>query len=108
MSMIRGVFAAQVRELGEDEVEVIMSTATIARDGHVLVSAGAELARYRRNPIILWQHDQKCPVGVAEEIAVYGDKITARVRFAPLGVSADADKVRGLVKGGIVRSVSVG
>jgi len=37
MSMIRGVFAAQIRELGEDEVEVVMSTATIARDGHVLV-----------------------------------------------------------------------
>lgn len=108
MPMIRGVFAAQVSELEDDEVEVVMSTATIARDGHVLVSQGAELARYRRNPIILWQHDQKSPVGVAEEIAVSGDKITARIRFAPLGVSSDADKVRGLVKSGIVRSVSVG
>jgi len=39
---------------------------------------------------------------------MYGDKITARVRFAAVGISPDADKVRGLVKGGIVRSVSVG
>jgi HK97 family phage prohead protease len=108
MTMIRGVFAAEIRALGDDEVEVVMSTATIARDGHVLMPQGANLENFRRNPIVLWQHDQKSPVGIAEQIAVYGDKITARVRFAPLGVSVDADKVRGLVKSGIVRSVSVG
>jgi HK97 family phage prohead protease len=108
MTMMRGVFAAEIRELGDDEVEVVISTGVLARDGHILEPAGAQLDNYRKNPIFLWVHDQKIPVGVAEAITVEGDKITARVRFAPIGVSAEADKVRGLVKSGIVRSVSVG
>jgi HK97 family phage prohead protease len=106
--MIRGVVAAEIRALGDDEVEVIMSTGMIARDGHILVPQGAILDNYRNNPIFLWQHDQRIPVGRAEEIAIEGDKIRARVRFAPTGISADADKVRGLVKSDIVRAVSVG
>lgn len=108
MTMIRRVLAAEIRELGEDEVEVVMSTGTIARDGHILEPQGAVLDNYRANPVFLFQHDQKVPVGTAEEITVEADKITARVRFAPIGVSADADKIRGLVKSGIIRTVSVG
>jgi HK97 family phage prohead protease len=108
MTMIRGIVPAEIRALGDDEVEVVMSTGTVARDGHILVPEGAVLDNYRSNPIFLWMHDQKTPVGRAEEIAVDGETIRARVRFAPPGISADADKVRGLVKSGIVRAVSVG
>jgi hypothetical protein len=48
------------------------------------------------------------PVGNAENIAVEPDQITARVRFAPLGISVKADEVRGLVKAGVIRAVSIG
>lgn len=106
--MLRKVIPAQVRMLGEDEVEIIMSTASLARDGHILVPQGAVLENYRSNPIQLYQHDPDLPVGTNEEIVVSPDKITARSRFAPMGVSAKADEVRGLVKAGIIRTVSVG
>lgn len=108
MTMIRRVVPAQVSQLADDEVEVIISTGDIARDGHILEPGGANLAEYRRNPIVLWQHDPLTPVGRAEDVKVTGDKITARVRFAPDGISTKADEVRGLVKSGIVSTLSVG
>lgn len=108
MTMIRKVMPAEISALGADEVEVVMSTGAVARDGHIFEPGGADLANYRRNPIVLWQHDPEHPVGRAEDIRVEGDKIKARIRFAPLGISAEADKVRGLVKSGIVSTTSVG
>lgn len=106
--MIRKVMPAQVEALGDDEVVVTMSTDSIARDGHILLPAGGDLDNYRRNPIVLWNHDTDHPVARAEDIQVEGDKIVARVRFAPLGISHKADEIRGLVKSGIVSGVSVG
>lgn len=108
MTMIRKVMPAQVNALGDDEVEVIVSTGQLARDGHIFEPAGADLDNYRKNPIVLWQHDPMHPVGRAEQIQVAGDKIVARIKFAPAGVSHKADEIRGLVKSGIVSGVSVG
>jgi HK97 family phage prohead protease len=106
--MIRQFVRADITPVGDDEVEVVMSTGTIARDGHILVPGGADLASYRANPIVLWQHSPEEPVGRAEGVRVEGDKIIARIRFAPLGVSHVADRIRGLVKSGIITTVSVG
>ena len=106
--MIRKLVPSQVTEVGEDEVEVVMSTGAIARDGHILVPGGANLTHYRANPVVLWQHDPDQPVGNAEGVRVDGDKIVARIRFAPLGVSEVADRTRGLVKSGVIGAVSVG
>jgi HK97 family phage prohead protease len=108
MTMIRKLVRAQINTLGEDEVEVVMSTASLARDGHILIPQGCILENYRANPIALWSHDPDLPVGNAENIAVEADQITARVRFAPLGISVKADEVRGLVKAGVIRAVSIG
>src|SRR5579862_2728919 len=94
--------------VGDDEVEVILSTANLARDGHILVPQGALLDNYRLNPIVLWQHDPEHPVGNAEALTVSPENITARVKFAPVGTTRKADETRGLVKNGIVRAVSIG
>lgn len=106
--MLRKVVPVQVNALGDDEVEVIISTAALARDGHVLVPQGARLDNYRANPIVLWQHDPEHPVGNAEEVTIAPDKISARIRFAPLGIAKKADEVRGLVKSSVVRALSIG
>jgi HK97 family phage prohead protease len=108
MTMIRKLVQATINTLGPDEVEITMSTAALARDGHILIPQGCLLDNYRANPIVLWQHDPEHPVASAENIQVEPDSITARVRFAPDGISHKADEVRGLVKAGIVRAVSVG
>ena len=112
MTIHREIVTASIRaigdDLGEDEVEIVMSTGVLARDGHILVPEGAELGAYRLNPIILWQHDPKTPIGAASELTIRDNEITARVRFAPTGISAKADEIRGLVKAGIINAVSVG
>jgi hypothetical protein len=48
------------------------------------------------------------PIGTCSAITTYAARIAARIAFAPLGVSATADEVRGLVKSGVVASLSVG
>lgn len=106
--MFRKLVAAQVNTLGDDEVEVILSTAALARDGHILIPQGCLLDNYRANNIVLWQHDPEHPVGNAENIVVSNDNITARIRFAPLGATRKADETRALVKSGVVRAVSIG
>lgn len=112
MAQFRQIIPAEIRTagegLGDDEVEVVMSTGNLARDGHILDPGGADIESYRSNPIILWQHDPKTPVGTAPLVAVDGNKIRARVRFASPGISPEADKCRGLVKDGIINAVSVG
>ena len=108
MTMIRKMIRAEITALGDDEVEVVMSTAALARDGHVLVPSGCDLTNYRANPIVLWSHNPDFPVGNAEDISVGSDKISARIRFAPSGISPKADEVRGLMKTGVLRAVSVG
>lgn len=109
MTMIRQVMPAQIKALGDDEVEVIISTGQLARDGHIFIAQGAKLDNYRKNPVVLWQHmTEQPPVARAEEVRVDGDSIAARVRFAPVGISAKADEIRGLVKSNIISGVSVG
>lgn len=108
MRMTRIAMAPEVRALADDEVEVILSTPATARDGHVLVPAGCDLTSYRRNPIVLWGHSPDEPIGRCAEISATSSAVTGRVRFAPAGISATADRVRGLVKAGIVTTLSVG
>ncbi len=108
MTMMRFLVPAQISAVGQDEVDVVMATAGLARDGHILVPRGCRLDNYRRNPIVLWSHSADFPVGAAGNIAVAEAQIAARVRFAPLGISAKADEVRGLTKADIIRCVSVG
>jgi HK97 family phage prohead protease len=108
MAMMRAAVAAEMTPLGEDEVEVIISTSALARDGHVLEPAGCDLTNYRANPVVLWQHNPDQPVGRATDLAVEGARIRARITFAPSGISPKADEVRGLVKNGIVSGISVG
>lgn len=100
--------AAEVRALGDDQVAIRMTTDTRARDGHILPPAACLLDEYNRNPIQLWRHDSNEPVGTNSVITRGEHSIDAVTTFAPLGISPVADKVRGLVKSGIVRGVSIG
>lgn len=107
--MQRRVIPAQVSVLGDNEVEVRMSTASVARDGHILLPEGARLDNYKANPVVLWNHDaDKPPVGRAENVTAGTDEIVARVKFPDVGISQRADEIRGLAKGGFINAVSVG
>lgn len=108
MTLMRRLLPSEISTVGEDEIEVIASTGDKARDGHVLMPDGAQLDDFRKLPMVLWQHMSDQPIGRAEDIRIDGNKIVARIRFAPLGISAKADEIRGLTKAGILGAVSVG
>jgi len=108
MTIRRHTVPTQVRALAEDQVEVTISTSALVRqDGLVLVPQGCRLDDYRRNPIILFNHDPEAPIGRAIAISADVNKISARVQFAPSGISAKADEIRGLVKAGVISAASI-
>lgn len=108
MTMLRRTIFAEVTQLGEREVTIRMSTGGRARDGHILPPDCCDLTDYRLNPIVLWSHDPKEPVGNNEDVAADADGINARCLFADAGISPTADRICGLVKTGVIRALSIG
>ena len=108
MAMLRRFVPATIATLGDREIEIRMSTAQRARDGHILEPSGCDLTNFLANPIVLFSHDVTKPVGTASDVAVEPDCIRAKVVFAPAGVSPTADEVCGLTKAGVLRGVSIG
>jgi HK97 family phage prohead protease len=106
--MIRQALPTRIRSLGDREVEAIISTNELARDGHIVEPAGGLLESFFANPIILWEHNPASPIGRASNLTRYSDRIAARISFAPAGISACADEACGLVKAGIVNTMSIG
>jgi HK97 family phage prohead protease len=102
-------FSGGAESLSDLEVLVVASTEGLARDGHVLVQSGLDLSNYRRNPVVLFMHQQDTPVATASAIGFDGaGNLAGKVSFPPPGVSPEADKVRALVKSGVLKGVSIG
>jgi HK97 family phage prohead protease len=61
MEVVRKSAPSVVRAIGEGQVQAIVSTATIDRDGEIILPSAyaARLDVYRRNPIHIWMHDPK-------------------------------------------------
>lgn len=83
---------------------------TAAKDsyGDVVVQEGIDLKRFKKNPIILYQHRHDEPIGRAKTVQ-FGDKgLEVEVELAPDGVSQRIDAIKGLIKAGILKAVSIG
>lgn len=106
--MIRKFLAASAQTLGDREVVVVASTDDVDRVGEIVDVEGIDLAAYRANPIVLWNHDPAHPVGTATSIGAGAGALRATVQFAPEGASHIADTTCSLVKAGIVVGVSIG
>jgi HK97 family phage prohead protease len=105
--MIR-FYGGALTELGEREVGVVASTPQLGRDGMIVEPAGIDLTSYRKNPVVLWQHDPTAPIGACRRIGVANGDLAAQIEFAPTGVSPLADQICGMCKAGIVNAVSIG
>jgi HK97 family phage prohead protease len=111
MTMIRKVVPLQVQPAAaENRTRVRASTNELARDGHILEPAGLLTENFLRSGAVLFDHDPKVPVAtpVLAELADGGAALDIEVEWPPAGISVDADKVRGLVKAGVIRAVSIG
>lgn len=100
--------SADVEEVGEREYRFIASDETPDSYGDVVAADGWDLKRYRRNPIVLWQHDSRQPIGISTKFGVEDGKLVHTIRLAAEGTSEMIDTLNKLMKQKIVRAVSVG
>jgi HK97 family phage prohead protease len=94
-------------KLGERQIRIIASDATLDRVGDVMVPEGCDISDYKANPIILAQHDPNQPIGKSV-VEIRNGRVEALIDFAPVGVSVRADEYCGLAKHGIITAASVG
>ena len=92
-----------------------ISTTSIDRDGDVLLPSGIDLKDFRKNPVVLLNHDQGgLPVGRALSVKRESGGIIAEVQFAerpaghPSSVEWIPDTVFNLFQQGILKAFSVG
>jgi HK97 family phage prohead protease len=89
-------------------VDVIASTSAVDAHGEV-VAQDWRLERFLSNPIILAHHDSRAlPVGRATRVEVIGERLELTVEFAPAEANPEAEKIWQLVRGGFLKTVSVG
>lgn len=91
-----------------DGLEFVMSDDTVDTYGDVIEPAGWDLRWFKKNPIALFSHDSRLPIGTWESVRVEGGKLVGKLKLAAKGTSARIDELISLVEQGILRAVSVG
>lgn len=94
---------------GERTVVATINTDGVDRYRTVIVPKGAVLEPYRKNPVVLANHDGcSLPVGRNLWIKVQKDRLIAKTQFLPAGEDEFADKVFRLYQLGFLKAWSVG
>lgn len=101
----REVRAAEVT--GAGKLSVVASDESTDRYGDVIRVDGWDLTAYRKNPIVLFGHSARDPVGTAE-VRISGKQLIADITLAAAGTTPMVDAVRALVDQKILKAVSVG
>ena len=100
-------FAVGGPALPDRTIVAIASDETLDRAGNVMVASGCDATNYKRNAVVLRDHDPTKPIGTASVI-VKGNRLEATIKFAPAGVSQVADETFALAKAGVLTGVSIG
>ncbi len=99
--------AAPPEAAGPNRLRALISAETLDRSSEVLLAGGADLARYRRNPVLLWAHNAELPpIGRAVSVSAEpGVGVWAVNEFAE---TPFAQEIRQLYEGGFLNAFSVG
>jgi phage head maturation protease len=85
------------------------ATAASIAWGDTVAVGGWDLTAYRNNPVVLFAHDASAPpIGRAKRVWTDSSRLLGDVEFAPPETYAFADTIYKLVKGGFLKSGSVG
>lgn len=89
-------FLGVVEDKNEEEGSfvVVVSTEDKDRDGEILRANGFGLKNYRDNPVVLWAHNYGAPpIGKSLWIKPVGDKLKAKIKFAPTDFAQDIKRL---------------
>jgi phage head maturation protease len=97
---------------GEDGVVIGMRYSDKTEDSYAdtIDPNGWKLDEYKRNPVVLFAHDQSAP-SIGKDVGIRVVKDTALegvVRFTPAGLYEFGDMIGRMVKGGFLNASSVG
>lgn len=108
MIMDRKYLTGYIEKAAEDsgyDGTFVLSTESPDRDGDVIKQEGWALDNFVKNPIALWQHDTRSPVGFWDNVRVETNRLVADLK---LGTTNLAEMTRRLIKDDVLRAVSVG
>ncbi len=86
----------------------VLSDDTIDRMGDIIEPSGWDLKWFKRNPIALFGHDSKFPIGSWKNVRVEDGKLMADLAPAQRGTSARIDEIVSLIEQDVLRATSVG
>lgn len=110
MEKIKKLYNVGCKDFNDEEKSFIATASTedIDRDGDILMLNGWRLKNFKKNPVILWQHDASLmPIAKAEEVWTEDKKLKFKPVFAPSEVNPFAQQVYNAYKKGFLTSFSV-
>lgn len=99
---------AELKAVSDGQYQFVASDESTDRMGDIIRVAGWQLANYKRNPIVLFQHQSSNPVGISTKVWVEGKALMSRIKLAAEGTSPFIDTLSKLLSQGIIKAVSVG
>lgn len=104
------LFKTKAASIDESKYQAtfVISDESTDRQGEIIKQDGWKLDNYLQNPVVLFGHDSyDLPIGKTVDIYTEGDKTYAVIEFAA-AIYDKAATIWEMVKGGILRTVSVG
>lgn len=102
--IVQGKFLAE----GRPVASAIITSSAPDRDGDVVNANGAQLDGYLANPVVLPMHIKTFPIGFAEELRVYGDKIWAQWQWLTDQPDTEAAVYQRLWDAYVLNATSIG
>lgn len=91
-----------------DPFVFVASNDDVDRMGDVIEVSGWKLAGFKKNPVALWAHDSRTPIGTWEDVEVRDGALMARLVMAEANTSPWINTIRSLLAQRILRACSVG
>ena len=112
MAIQHKTFTAEIQQKGDAGGRIVISTAGCDRDRDRVMSRGAVLENYLKNPVVMWGHSYGAPadvIGRTVNLDVQDGGIAADFELRPAANDQDPQNiVRLLWDGGWVRTASIG
>jgi len=112
IGVIKSYIPDEVKVPSDDEsrkIDFVISTGIVDRDKDTLNPKGFVLKNFKKNPVVLFSHDNRQPpVAKASNIRVEDDKLKATAEFITADIYPFGDMIFRMIKGGFLKATSVG